>query len=114
VVSVEGPGVDVSISESLDAAGAAALFGTLSDPTRLRLLAALAEGECGVGRLVERLGLPQPTVSHHLGLLKLAKLVADKRTGKRVSYRLGGNALRTATSNDRRDGITSRLTDLPD
>ena len=92
MVSVKGPGVDVSICESLDAAGAAALFGMLSDPTRLRLLAALAEGECGVGHLVQRLCLPQPTVSHHLSLLKLGGLVAASRFGKHVKYRLAGNA----------------------
>ena len=37
--------------------------------------AALAEGECGVGRVVDRLGLPQPTVSHHTRVLVEAGLL---------------------------------------
>ena len=59
----------------------------LSDESRLRIMLYLAkEGECAVGELVERLGLPQPRVSHHLGVLRSADLVVDRREGRQVIY----------------------------
>ncbi len=64
------------------------LLRTLSDPTRLRLLGVLQHGEHNVSGLCCRLGLPQPTVSHHLGLLRAAALVANRRNGKNVYYSL--------------------------
>jgi DNA-binding transcriptional ArsR family regulator len=63
---------------------------TLSDPTRLRLLAALQEGEQSVTALCDELNLAQPTVSHHLGRLRSARLVANRRDGKQVFYSLNG------------------------
>ena len=64
------------------------LLRTLSDQTRLRLLGVLQRGEHNVTDLCRQLGLPQPTVSHHLGLLRSARLVANRRDGKQVYYSL--------------------------
>lgn len=64
------------------------LLRTLSDSTRLRLLRVLQRGEHNVTDLCRELGLPQPTVSHHLGLLRSANLVANRRDGKQVYYSL--------------------------
>ncbi|MHC4415983.1 MAG: ArsR/SmtB family transcription factor [Planctomycetota bacterium] len=64
------------------------LLRTLSDPTRLRLLGILQHGERNVTGLCRQLGLPQPTISHHLGLLRSAGLVANRRSGKQVFYSL--------------------------
>ena len=64
------------------------LLRTLSDPTRLRLLGILQHGELNVTALCGHLGLPQPTISHHLGLLRSAGLVANRRAGKQVFYSL--------------------------
>ena len=61
---------------------------TLSDPTRLRLLGILQDGEQNVTSLRRTLALPQPTVSHHLALLRSAGLVANRRDGKQVFYSL--------------------------
>ena len=61
---------------------------TLSDPTRLRLLGILQDGEQNVTALRRKLALPQPTVSHHLALLRSAGLVANRRDGKQVFYSL--------------------------
>ena len=61
---------------------------TLSDPTRLRLLSVLQHGEQSVSSLCGQLGLAQPTVSHHLGRLRSARLVACRRDGKQVFYSL--------------------------
>ncbi len=67
------------------------LLRTLSDPTRLRLLSALQDGEHSVTALCDQLQLAQPTVSHHLGRLRSAKLVANRRDGKQVFYSLNGD-----------------------
>ena len=47
----------------------------LSDLTRLRLLMVLSEGERNVSAPVERTSFDQPSVSHHLGILRMNRLV---------------------------------------
>jgi DNA-binding transcriptional ArsR family regulator len=71
-----------------DGAALTSLFCQLSDRTRLRLLLLLGGGERSVQGLERATGLPQPTVSHHLGLLRAGKLVVADRRGKQVFYRL--------------------------
>jgi ArsR family transcriptional regulator, zinc-responsive transcriptional repressor len=66
------------------------LFRVLSDETRLKLLVSLQEGEQHVTELCRKLRLPQPTVSHHLGLLRVNGLVKNRRKGKLVFYSLEG------------------------
>jgi len=61
-------------------------FGLLSDPTRLGILTQLARGPKNVTGLCKALGLRQPTVSHHLGLLQMGRLVVGTRQGKSVVY----------------------------
>ena len=65
-------------------------FRALGDPSRLRILGALSEadGELTVGELVERLELPQPKVSKHLGCLRWCGFVHDRREHRTVYYRL--------------------------
>jgi ArsR family transcriptional regulator, virulence genes transcriptional regulator len=60
----------------------------LSCLTRLRLLHLLRQGELTAGELVERLRLPQPVVSQHLGALRGAGLARSRRQGTRMHYRL--------------------------
>jgi len=71
-------------------------FKALGDPERLRLFYLLSRHEelC-VCHLTDALELPQSTVSRHLGLLRHAELVATRRDGKWMYYRLNGN---TATA----------------
>ena len=66
------------------------LFKLLSDGTRLNILMMLAPGELNVTSLCEALDLPQPTVSHHLGLLRMNNIVSNRRSGKQVFYGLDG------------------------
>jgi len=73
------------------------LFHLLSDKNRLRIVMILAEGEQDVTTLCEQLKLAQPTVSHHLGLLRMNRVIVPKRQGKRVIYSLDPTAGR-ATS----------------
>lgn len=66
------------------------LFKLLSDKTRLHILMLLSAGERNVSSLCDELGLPQPTVSHHLGLLRMSNVIANRRSGKQVFYALNG------------------------
>ena len=65
-----------------------ALFKGFADPTRLRVLNALAAGELCVCDLVELLGLAQPAVSRHLAYLRRMRLVEATRDWKFAHYRL--------------------------
>jgi DNA-binding transcriptional ArsR family regulator len=67
-----------------------ALFRLLSDKTRLNILMLLAQGERNVTSLCQELALPQPTVSHHLGLLRMNNLIGNRRDGKQVYYGING------------------------
>src|SRR6266576_2422559 len=66
------------------------LFHLLSDKTRLNIVLLLASGERNVGNLCEALKLPQPTVSHHLGLLRMSNVIGSRRAGKQVFYGVNG------------------------
>ena len=67
---------------------AAEVIEVLAARNRLRILAALADGEAHVDRLRVRLGLPASLVSYHLVVLADAGMVRKRRTAKRVSYAL--------------------------
>jgi len=76
------------------------LFKALADGTRLRILALLTGGEICVCDIHDTLKLPQPTVSRHLAYLRRAGLVATRREGLWVHYRLApleDTVLRTLT-----------------
>jgi len=60
----------------------------LAEPTRSRILHLLQRGELAVGELQEILGLPQSRISTHLALLRKARLVNDRRDGKKSFYSL--------------------------
>src|ERR1700689_4405497 len=65
-----------------------ALFAALADRTRLRLLNLIAGREVCVCYLVEVLRLGQPKISRHLAYLRNAGVVAARREGKWMHYRL--------------------------
>lgn len=67
------------------------VFKLLSDETRLRILSALWESELAVGELQKILGLGQSTLSTQLGLLKEQDLVASRKEGQKVLYRIPRN-----------------------
>jgi len=62
----------------------ATLFDALSDPTRILILAALVEGEIGVGELVERIGLTKSAVSHQLRGLRDKRIIRTRKQGRNV------------------------------
>lgn len=75
-------------------------FRLLSDKTRLRLLLLLSEGERNVTDLCDELNLPQPTVSHHLGLMRMSNVVEFRRQGKQVFYSISSRYGPTTAAND--------------
>lgn len=66
----------------------AELFGALSDPSRVRIIAALRRGEMNVGALAEAVGLSGSAVSHQLRGLRQLKIVRARRVGRQVYYAL--------------------------
>ena len=60
------------------------LFEALSDPTRVRIIATLVEGEIGVGELVDRIGLTKSAVSHQLRGLRDKRLIRTRKQGRNV------------------------------
>ena len=66
----------------------------LADPTRIGIVNALARSpECCVCNLTDAFGLSQPTISHHLKILREAGLVAAERRGTWAYYRLNRPAV---------------------
>ena len=64
------------------------VYAALADPTRLRILALLRDGEICVCHLHASLDVPQPTASRHLAYLRKAGLVDARRAGIWMHYRL--------------------------
>jgi DNA-binding transcriptional ArsR family regulator len=76
----------------------------IADPTRRKILQALKErGGCSIGKDVglcasdieERIHLSQPTISHHMAILKKAELVEAKKLGQWMWYRRNEGGLRS-------------------
>lgn len=64
------------------------IFRMLADPTRVRLLWTLVDGELSVNELADRIGKPAPSVSQHLAKLRMARLVKTRRAGTTIFYSL--------------------------
>jgi DNA-binding transcriptional ArsR family regulator len=64
------------------------VFKALADPTRRRILEFLRDGDLNAGEIAERFDMTKPSVSHHLSLLKRARLVRDVRRGRNIVYSL--------------------------
>ena len=81
---------------------AARFFRVLGDPTRLRILLLLGDGERTVNQIVAAVDQPQPRVSTHLACLRHCGFVNTERRGKEVVYRLALDGL---------DGVMGRAED---
>ena len=64
------------------------VYAALADPTRLRIMALLGDGEICVCHIHASLDVPQPTASRHLAYLRKAGLVEARRTGVWMHYKL--------------------------
>ena len=69
-------------------------FNAVAEASRRDLLDAIGAGEVTVGELVDRLGLSQPQVSKHLGVLRAVGLVLVRVDGRHRWYRVNGPALK--------------------
>jgi len=67
------------------------LFRLLGDPTRLRIVLSCVAQPVAVGAIAETLGLSASLVSHHLRLLRAARVVRADRQGKQVFYLAADN-----------------------
>lgn len=63
-------------------------FNAVAEPKRRQVLDLLGTGELSVNEIVKSLGWPQPMVSKHLGVLKKAGLVRERREGRRRLYQV--------------------------
>ena len=92
-----GPLLDERAAEEL-----AATFAVLGDPTRVRLVDALAHGELCVSDLSAVVGLSESAVSHQLRLLRSLRIVRARRAGRQVYYQLDDAHIRTLLDQGRR------------
>ncbi len=67
---------------------AAELFGVLATPLRLRILSALCDGERSVSQLLEQIRTTQPNLSQHLNVLYRTGVLARRKEGTQVLYRV--------------------------
>lgn len=77
-----------------DARLIARFFQVLADPTRVRMVKALADNQWCVTDLTQALGMDQPAVSHQLKYLREMGLVSWKKNGRHVYYTLSDTHLR--------------------
>jgi DNA-binding transcriptional ArsR family regulator len=69
-------------------------FNAVAEPRRRKILDYLALSERQVGEIVEALGVEQPSVSKHLRVLRDVGLVSVRRDGRKMLYRVNGEAIR--------------------
>jgi ArsR family transcriptional regulator len=79
--------VQTGLNEDL-AAQVAELFSALSDTSRVRIIAALADGEMNVGALAVSVDISESAVSHHMRHLRQMRLVRARKEGRYVFYAL--------------------------
>jgi DNA-binding transcriptional ArsR family regulator len=69
------------------------IFEALAHPTRRQILQDLKDGELAAGQIAARFHASGPTISRHLGVLRGAGLVTERRDGNRILYSLVGDRL---------------------
>jgi len=74
------------------------VFKALSDATRREILKQLRSGDRTAGEIASRFDMTKPSISHHLGLLKQARLVLDVRRGQNIVYSLNTTVFQEALS----------------
>jgi ArsR family transcriptional regulator len=83
----------------------------LADPSRIMILYALSDGPHNVTEICTALGMPQPSVSRHLKILRERRMVTTERKGTVIQYSLADKRLTEALDLLRsvlRDGLAKR------
>lgn len=84
--------------EEIDAGEEASAFRALADPTRRQILEELQAGELSAGEIAGRFPISGPSISRHLGILKTAGLIRDRRDANRIFYSLAEERLALCVS----------------
>jgi DNA-binding transcriptional ArsR family regulator len=77
----------------------ASVFKALADPTRRQILADLRDGEMSAGEIAARFTISGPSISRHLGVLRAAGLVTERRDANRILYSLVPDRLAVCVGN---------------
>ncbi|MCU1471493.1 MAG: putative transcriptional regulator [Glaciihabitans sp.] len=75
------------------------IFEALAHPTRRQILQDLKDGEMAAGEIAARFSASGPTISRHLGVLRSAGLVTERRDANRILYSLVGDRLALSVGN---------------
>ena len=86
--AVRAPSLPPADDMAAHSESAASLLRAMANPHRLRILCVLGEGELSVGALNERIPLSQSALSQHLAVLRDDGLVATRRAGTTIHYRI--------------------------
>ena len=76
-------------------AGSESVFRALASRVRREILFHLRDGELAAGEIASQFDVAAPTISRHLGVLKNARLVAERREGNRILYTAAQERLAT-------------------
>ncbi|MEM7171122.1 MAG: metalloregulator ArsR/SmtB family transcription factor [Pseudomonadota bacterium] len=76
------------------AAQLAETFGLLADPTRLSIVVICMDREIPAGNIASELGISASLVSHHLRLLRAARMLRSERRGKQIIYSMADACVR--------------------
>lgn len=77
----------------------ASVFRALADPTRRQILRDLRDGELAAGEIAGRFSISGPSISRHLGVLKGAGLVTERRVANRIYYSIVEERLAVCVGN---------------
>ncbi|MFE0692189.1 metalloregulator ArsR/SmtB family transcription factor [Streptomyces sp. NPDC058869] len=86
---MESPAVPAAVPADDEASA----FRALADPTRRQILEDLRGGELAAGEIASRFSISAPSISRHLGVLKGAGLVTERRDANRILYSLAQDRL---------------------
>ncbi len=87
--------MDTKSSEDKVFATVAELFAVLSTPIRLRIISAVCQGEKNVSELLAQIDTTQPNMSQHLSMLYRSGVLAKRREGTQMYYRLQSERVAT-------------------
>jgi DNA-binding transcriptional ArsR family regulator len=88
--------LEASTSDAMEAKAeeASRVLTAMANAKRLLVLCSLVEGERSVGQLAQTVGLNQAALSQHLGKMRALNLVATRRDGQTIFYRLASREVR--------------------
>ena len=87
--------MDTKSSEDKVFESVAELFSVLSTPIRLRIISAVCQGEKNVSQLLDEINTTQPNMSQHLSTLYRSGVLAKRRDGTQMYYRLQSERVAT-------------------